>query len=75
MAVGGGFARDRTQTEALALIEARGLQSPVLPYRCLALAMLEEKLAVIGGRERVFDNGERGAPVYAGALEQGKAGI
>ena len=42
MGVSRGFPRNGTHPEALALVEARGLEPAILPHRRFALAMLDE---------------------------------
>src|SRR5690606_23257319 len=70
MGVAGGLAGDRAQSEALARVEARALQSAVVVAERFRLAVFEEQLSVVGALQRLADAGLDAAPVKAGAREE-----
>ncbi len=54
MGIGGGFAAHGAKAEALAVVAGGGLQLAVVEDEAFALALLDEKLAVIGFGQRLL---------------------
>jgi len=74
MGIGGGFAAHGAQAEALGFIEACRFQLAVVPDQAFGLALLDEKLAVLGALQRICDEGFGLRAAEVGGVEERNGG-
>ena len=70
MGIGGGFAFDGAQAEALRGVKTRRFQPPIVETQHFRLAVFEEQFAILGTFQRVTQNAGGGLPVKGGMGEE-----